>query len=671
MATETTYKFSGGGTGDWTGNITINQQTGTTVTIDNTNGKYLDQKIKFNVAAKTGSVTPAINAHSITSTPTATGKITGKGSEIGTTTKPSGTDGTDYWAFTPGVDTASGVSTANAKATVSSGWIQSNPSNSSNHTVTVAVSASNGTTRYLPKGTMSGSVTNAAATTTVAPGSVTISTNAATVSGKTRLDISPTTATTGISTYFLAYKANAAANTSGATSSISGTGSASIGTAGYMPSGTSCSISASGTATAKTSSKDSSVYYVPLASAAISASGTGAATTTVAPGNVTIANNTTAVSGKTRLDASPTTATTDIGTYYMAVLANAAANTTGSTSAISGTASASCGTAGWAPTTLTGSGSVTGTATAKTSSKDSSVYYIPLASAAVSVTGGGLSGTNYSGTPTLALSLDSQTTDGIGITDTAQSSGYYLKLTTTSNKLTGNTKVDRAAVNLAQTAGYLAARANSATINSTSNSPSVTVNTATKTRYITIPTATFAVSGNKVYCSARGWVPTGSTSSVVGTVGTGTITNNTTLPSGVSSSGTINRGSYIKIGAGYHSSDAYYLAQNVSNGTITNNTSGGTSSGTINFGKQIKIGAGYYSSDAYYTAQSPTGTTTLGTGFSAATDINISGKAAVNITGLTLPKGKSFSLVVYAGASTTNTFTFTTDANGNTTVTGA
>lgn len=41
----------------------------------------------------------------------------------------------------------------------------------------------------------------------------------------------------------------------------------------------------------------------------------------------------------------------------------------------------------------------------------------------------------------------------------------------------------------------------------------------------------------------------------------------------------------------------------IAKATITNNTSGGTSSGTINVGKQIKIGAGYNPTDLYYTAQ--------------------------------------------------------------------
>lgn len=45
--------------------------------------------------------------------------------------------------------------------------------------------------------------------------------------------------------------------------------------------------------------------------------------------------------------------------------------------------------------------------------------------------------------------------------------------------------------------------------------------------------------------------------------------------------------------------------------TITNNTSGGSSSGTINRGSQIKIGQGYNPNDIYYTAQANSGTKTI------------------------------------------------------------
>ena len=77
---------------------------------------------------------------------------------------------------------------------------------------------------------------------------------------------------------------------------------------------------------------------------------------------------------------------------------------------------------------------------------------------------------------------------------------------------------------------------------------------------------------------SAGWVASGTagTITVSGSayVAQSAITNNTTLPSGSSSSGTINRGKYIKIGAGYYPSDRYYLAQaNSGNIQLTQATS--------------------------------------------------------------------------------------------------
>lgn len=63
--------------------------------------------------------------------------------------------------------------------------------------------------------------------------------------------------------------------------------------------------------------------------------------------------------------------------------------------------------------------------------------------------------------------------------------------------------------------------------------------------------------------------------------------------------------------AGTFTPSSPYVGYNkvvVGAGTITPNTSGGSSSGTINRGSQIKVGKGYYSSDIYYTAQSNSGT---------------------------------------------------------------
>lgn len=175
------------------------------------------------------------------------------------------------------------------------------------------------TVGYMPEAVIGGSVTGATATTTVAPGNVTIGAGAD-VSGKTKVAITPTTATTGITTYYIPIKATAAANSSGTTSAISGSGSATVSTAGYAPATLTGSISVSGTATAKTSAKDSSNYYIPLPTA----SGAWAAGTTVAakakPG-ITNTNSIATISspsgtaGTDYWTLTPTIASSTAGTY--------------------------------------------------------------------------------------------------------------------------------------------------------------------------------------------------------------------------------------------------------------------------------------------------------------------------------------------------------------------
>ena len=110
------------------------------------------------------------------------------------------------------------------------------------------------------------------------------------------------------------------------------------------------------------------------------------------------------------------------------------------------------------------------------------------------------------------------------------------------------------------------------------------------------------------------------------TVGASTITNNTTLPSGSSSSGTLNRGNYIKISKGYVDKDTYYAAQ--------------TNSGTLN----------------------------ITTSHDAQTNISCDGYANVNSQGINVPTSKSFQIKVPNGTGTI-TFNFAVDANGNVLVT--
>ena len=106
-------------------------------------------------------------------------------------------------------------------------------------------------------------------------------------------------------------------------------------------------------------------------------------------------------------------------------------------------------------------------------------------------------------------------------------------------------------------------------------------------------------------------------------------------------------------------------------GVITNNTSGGTSSGTINAGSQIKIGAGYYDTDIYYTADGPSGTLNIDTTTNCGT-VSVSGYANANITGINIPTPSTgtntFSVKVPNGESTA-TFTFNVDTSGNVTIT--
>lgn len=106
-------------------------------------------------------------------------------------------------------------------------------------------------------------------------------------------------------------------------------------------------------------------------------------------------------------------------------------------------------------------------------------------------------------------------------------------------------------------------------------------------------------------------------------------------------------GGTVTAPAGYY---AYAQSKSVSNGTITNNTSGGTSSGTINRGSQIRVGAGYYASDAYYTAQANSGTKTI----TAHGTTSCDGYANVSV-----PKGA----IVISVSATSNTSKTINDSN--------
>ena len=83
----------------------------------------------------------------------------------------------------------------------------------------------------------------------------------------------------------------------------------------------------------------------------------------------------------------------------------------------------------------------------------------------------------------------------------------------------------------------------------------------------------------------------------------------------------------VRTGKYFYTADGVKTQGGIPDGQVTRNTSGGTSSGTINRGSQIKIGAGYYANDEYYTAQANSGTKQI----SSAGTVSVDGYENANV----------------------------------------
>lgn len=178
--------------------------------------------------------------------------------QMATIPKPAtGALGTDYFSIT-GSGTKSGTVSGTASV-ATEGYVKE--ATVSGGVATGAIAAND--VKYIAKAglTASGS---ASASVSVAPGTVSIGTDAATISSGEKLTLTPTTNTASISDYYIPLKATATANTTGATGSISGSATASISSAGYAVKDRTASGPISGTAIAKTTEKDSSDYYIPV-----------------------------------------------------------------------------------------------------------------------------------------------------------------------------------------------------------------------------------------------------------------------------------------------------------------------------------------------------------------------------------------------------------------------
>lgn len=131
-----------------------------------------------------------------------------------------------------------------------------------------------------------------------------------------------------------------------------------------------------------------------------------------------------------------------------------------------------------------------------------------------------------------------------------------------------------------------------------------------------------------------------------------------------------NSGTIIITSSGNTTVDGHVTAS-VDASTITNNTtlpSGSTSAGTLNRGKYLKISKGYVNNDTYYLAQGNSGTLNLTTSHNAQTNVSCNGYANVNSQGINIPNSKAFQVKVPNGTDFI-TFNFAVDANGNVLVT--
>ena len=166
----------------------------------------------------------------------------------------------------------------------------------------------------------------------------------------------------------------------------------------------------------------------------------------------------------------------------------------------------------------------------------------------------------------------SSSSTNINLTEsaTAPSSGYYF--TSTGG---GTVKVSQAGWIQSNTSGGSATKYYSIPSSSVGVTESTTMATITKPSTGTDGTDYFSATGTGT--AGEGYIGSdGSTDTKKVYIAKAAITNNTTLPSGKSSSGTINRGNYIKIGAGYNKTDLYYLAQ-ANSGSVTINQQSGQS----------------------------------------------------------------------------------------------
>ncbi len=135
---------------------------------------YNDADRKFTVSGVANGAYSASVASHTTTNASASSSVTGSITNVASTTKPSGTDGTSYYTITPKLTTGAGSSKATGKATVdTAGYLAAGNKSSSESSVDVGVTATQGGNYYLKAGSYSASVASHTTSNASASSSVT------------------------------------------------------------------------------------------------------------------------------------------------------------------------------------------------------------------------------------------------------------------------------------------------------------------------------------------------------------------------------------------------------------------------------------------------------------------------------------------------------------------
>ena len=111
---------------------------------------YNDTNRKFTVSGVANGAYSASVASHTTTNASASSSVTGSITNVASTTKPAGTDGTNYYTITPKLTTAAGSSKATGKATIdTAGYLAVGNTTSGESSVDVGVTASQGDSYYL------------------------------------------------------------------------------------------------------------------------------------------------------------------------------------------------------------------------------------------------------------------------------------------------------------------------------------------------------------------------------------------------------------------------------------------------------------------------------------------------------------------------------------------